>query len=283
MPSTVTPAQHAPETSNLQVDVGKFKREGFVIFPGLMSKQDCDPLKSEIDLAASGNEKVPVLREGFSNLLLHPHVVRITSALMEGSRYAFHHLHAECQRAGTKGLGWHHDYEQYPSRDRKYTMIHVFVYLNGLHGTIGDLLLLPGSQNEVVDRYYYSDRSLDSFDNTVVLNHLPPGSVVAIHSALIHARRAQPGGEELPRYFIDMSFCQEGTRWPPYLENGDWRHILRTLNARHESRFGKGAFMFDERNFRYRLKDRIIDRLGVRGRVNAARTYLSGDRHKRLM
>ena len=41
-------------------------------------------------------------------------------------------------------------------------------------------------------------------------NPLPPGSAVIVHSALLHGRRAQPGGDpNKPRYFIDISCTHE--------------------------------------------------------------------------
>lgn len=49
---------------------------------------------------------------------------------------------------------------------------------------------------------------------------LPAGSVVIVHSALTHGRRAMPGGEQGPsRYFTDLSYCQHSksrTLWPSY-------------------------------------------------------------------
>ena len=46
-------------------------------------------------------------------------------------------------------------------------------------------------------------------------NNLPPGSAVICHSALVHGRRAQPGGEDKPRYFLDISYCRECTTASP--------------------------------------------------------------------
>ena len=42
--------------------------------------------------------------------------------------------------------------------------------------------------------------------------------VVLIHSAVLHGRRAKPGGDAAaPRYFVDVSYCQPGPRrWPSY-------------------------------------------------------------------
>eukprot|EP01052_Picozoa_sp_SAG31_P017273 SAG31_NODE_1174_length_9538_cov_3.152453_14_plen_183_part_00 len=46
-------------------------------------------------------------------------------------------------------------------------------------------------------------------------NNLPRGSAVICHSALVHGRRAKPGGDGHPRYFVDISYCQPGKySWP---------------------------------------------------------------------
>ncbi len=63
----------------------------------------------------------------------------------------------------------------------------------------------------------------------VVINDVPPGTVVFAHSALLHARRAQPGGGDRKRYFIDIAFMQEGVLWPSYGREG-WRDTLAALD-----------------------------------------------------
>ena len=74
---------------------------------------------------------------------------------------------------------------------------------------MGDLILVPRSQNTVIQR----GRDLlgfqdDELPGSVTIDDLPEGSAVIVHSALIHGRRAKPGGEDHPRYFTDVSFCQ---------------------------------------------------------------------------
>jgi hypothetical protein len=64
----------------------------------------------------------------------------------------------------------------------------------------------------------------------VVIGHLPPGSTVVVHSALFHARCALPGGQRgKDRSFVDTSYCQVGTAWPPVKPY--WRHMLRRARA----------------------------------------------------
>jgi hypothetical protein len=47
---------------------------------------------------------------------------------------------------------------------------------------------------------------------------LPPGSAVIVHSALVHGRRARPGGAAGRRSFTDVSYCQHsaGRHWASY-------------------------------------------------------------------
>ena len=54
------------------------------------------------------------------------------------------------------------DYEQLPQTDRDQLMVHVFYYLNGLDGTVGDLIALPRSQKAVMERGAFSALWQDS-------------------------------------------------------------------------------------------------------------------------
>ena len=90
-------------------------------------------------------------------------------------------------------------------------MVHCFVYPNGLDGQIGDLILLPRSHTVVMDRGRDVIGGLfgsEPLPGSITISHLEPGSVVVVHSALLHGRRAKPGGASRPRYFTDISFCQ---------------------------------------------------------------------------
>lgn len=98
-----------------------------------------------------------------------------------------------------------------PVIDRAQLHIHVFFYFNGLDGTVGDLMVLPGSQYSYWDslalRHTFKDTPLPG---SKVFDSLPNGSAVIAHSGLVHGRRQKPGGEAHPRYFVDISYCQPG-------------------------------------------------------------------------
>ena len=111
------------------------------------------------------------------------------------------------------------DYHSAPDvYDRSQLMIHVFFYLNGLDGQVGDLMILPRSQYS-----HWDGGSMQAIFKDAVLpcsktfNNLPPGSAVICHSALVHGRRAQPGGEDKPRYFLDISYCRERKQSPVFV------------------------------------------------------------------
>jgi len=88
-------------------------------------------------------------------------------------------------------------------------MIHVFYYLNGLDGQIGDLMILPKSQYAHFDggtmQALFKDKVLPGSKSFGTGNPVPPGTAIICHSALVHGRRQRPGGEGKPRYFLDVS------------------------------------------------------------------------------
>ncbi len=164
-----------------------------------------------------------------------------------GSDFAFHHLHSDRHTSDTKSKNWHHDYEQYPQTNRSHTMIHLFHYLNGLEGSVGDLVLLPGTHRLVMDKKALTHFGDSSLPNEVVIDRLPPGSVVVLHSALIHARRAKSGDrEEKLRYFIDCSYCQCGVRWPQVKTY--WRSMMARARDLGLDR-GRWPELFSEDHF----------------------------------
>lgn len=155
-------------------------------------------------------------------------------------RYVFHHVNAARHDAGTRGLPWHHDYDQYPQTNRSHLMVHVLLYLNGLNGSIGDLLLTPGTQRSIASKRALWDMGWADLPGTVVIDDLPPGSAVFMQSAMFHARRPKPGGYDEPRYFLDLSYCQTGVRWPDSYA-GSHEALLR----RHAEEGGDRPWLFD--------------------------------------
>jgi ectoine hydroxylase-related dioxygenase (phytanoyl-CoA dioxygenase family) len=242
--------------------LAQFNELGYVVLPAFLPAEEIARLKVEVDqwkqITKGGpnpyaehkpGEKVagPMQIElpEHGKLISHPALMPLIEQLM-GPGFAYHHLHTARHDAGMQGVNWHHDYEQHPQTNRSHCMVHVFYYLNGLDGTIGDLMVLPRSQRLL------SDRNLGIFGQgelpgTVVIDDLPPGSAVIVHSAVWHARRAKPGGEGRPRYFIDASYCQAGIRWPgayPW-----WRQMLARAMELGLHRDGRHAHLFDPAHF----------------------------------
>ena len=165
-----------------------------------------------------------------------------------------HHIHAGRAEEGNRGVGWHNDYHCAANcHDREQLMVHCFFYFNGLDRTIGDLLALPRSHKKVLRgpwNILNSDGGPCDLPGIQVFgegNPLPDGSVVIVHSGLMHARRAKPGFVR-PRYFVDISYCQPGQhRWPAYENFGAGGHakIFETALELGHDRDGEYRGLFD--------------------------------------
>ena len=208
-----------------------FQEHGYLICPAWIAADDLQRLRDEIDTWNSGgvdDRYAPAVKEsaesadrtgcqmdfpGHWNLFTHPALMQLVTRLL-GPGFGHHHLHSAKHMPGDRGVNWHHDYEQHPQTNRSHGMLHTFWYLNGLDGTIGDLLVVPGSQGILLERYTLDLWGTQDLPGTLVVDDIPPGSMVIVHSAVLHARRAKSGGENKPRYFIDSSYCQKGIRWP---------------------------------------------------------------------
>lgn len=251
------------ETTLHPGELAAFAEDGYLVLPRFLPEDCLAALEREVDrwvdeglraqsiaccIGDSGSVRPPVLELELSEhgkLISAPPIMAILRQLM-GPRFAFHHLHSARHDHGCPEKPWHHDYEQQPQRDRSHIMVHVFHYLSGLDGSIGDLVVLPGSQALVADKHEFHHLGAAPLPGEVVIDNLPIGSTVIVHSAVFHARRRSPGGEGKPRYFIDISYCQCGTRWPaakPY-----WRQMLSRARALGLDR-GAGPDLFSELHF----------------------------------
>lgn len=232
--------------------VQSFHEFGYLAFERFFDEAECAALKADIDdlmAARQSGTPAPFICEypHLGPLISHPRVMDVVESVM-GPGFAFHHLHAVRQGAGTSGSDWHQDYEQEPQTNRRHIMVHFFYYFNGLNGEVGDLLFVPKSQNLVLGSRNLSLFGTENLPGTMVVNNIPPGSAVLVHSALWHARRPKPGGEKNPRYFADASYCQAGARWPSYGAM-QWREILAKARERGLDRGGRYAHLFDEAQF----------------------------------
>ena len=232
--------------------IATFQKDGYLVFERFFTPEECDRYKADIDsleARRSQGERIsqPLDFPHLGPLICHERVLETIESLM-GPDFSFHHLHATRQGVGTPGVPWHQDYEQHPQSNRSHLMCHLFYYFNGLNGEIGDLLALPGSQGRIVNNDALWHLGTVDLPGTVVVNSLPPGSAVLVHSALWHARRAQPGGESAPRYFADASYCQAGVRWPGYGAKG-WRETLAKARELGLDGNGKYPALLEESRF----------------------------------
>ena len=254
------------------IDHQKFEKDGFLVFESILDKDECEVLKEEIVSNYKNNTKILSVSDNHSKLLTHPAIMEINDKLFGKKSFRFHHMHSTCHVAGTPSLGWHHDYEEKRVSNRDHLMVHMLIYLTGLNGTIGDLLVVPGSHKELVHHKHYFKDDFNVFTNKITINDLPSGSLVLIHSGLIHGRVKKSGGEGFPRYFIDLSYCSANSFWPSYLGRRDWRDVLSRLRESDKTEY---AEIFKEDCFKdsfYEIiKNRIyfavVSRLGILRRI----------------
>ncbi|MER7165429.1 phytanoyl-CoA dioxygenase family protein [Micromonospora sp. NPDC000207] len=244
-------------------EVERFHRDGFLVLPAFLPDDLVTRLRPEVDrwvddglrarsiACATDPERngLPEILElelpAHGRLVAHPPLMELLAQLM-GPAFAFHHLHSDRQEPERPGKPWHHDYEQRPQTDRRYAMIHALHYLDGLTEETASLVVLPGSHREVAAKDARAGAGTDPLPGEVVLDRLPPGSTVVVHSALFHARRALPAGRGSDRYFLDSSYCQAGTGWPPVKPY--WRHALRRARDLGLDQ-GRWPDLFAERHF----------------------------------
>ena len=228
----------------------RFEKQGFLVLEGFLNAGECRPLEDEVDeltaRRAAGERPMVVDYPALALLTSHPPMMALVGQLMANRAFAMHHIHAARHDAGLRGVAWHQDYEQVPQTNRSHLMVHVFYYTVGLNGQIGDLLVVPGSQRHVVANDALVIFGTEKLPGSVTVDRLPPGSAVIVHSALFHARRAKPGGEDSPRYFIDVSYCQDGVQWPGYPRVGEINAKLLTIGADRDGRY---PWLYDSTRF----------------------------------
>ena len=236
----------------------RFYKQGYLIRPGMLDTGRTKALTEEIDryveVERRFNGRNVWKYDRLCDLIVDPETLEIIDDIMARA-FTFHHCHAARHDSGMPGMPWHHDYEQNPQTNRSHIQLHVMYYVNGLNGTVGDLLLLPRSHHSIMNRDAMAFLGDQEIPGTVVVNDIPPGTVIFTHSALLHARRPQQAESERKRYFIDTSFVQNGIQWPHYVHEG-WQETLEALDRKMhiESR----PELFSEDAFLPKKTDRII-------------------------
>ncbi|MBB5080126.1 phytanoyl-CoA dioxygenase family protein [Nonomuraea endophytica] len=250
-----------PRLDDLTLD--RFAEDGYLVLPAFLPEGLVARLRPEADkwvddglrarsIASTTNPELyglpPIMElelDAHGELIGHPPLMAVLSQLM-GPSFVFHHLHSDRQAPGLAGKPWHHDYEQRPQAHRAYTMIHTLHYLDGLDEETSALAVLPGSHREVAEKDARARYGTAWLPGEVLIEDLPPGSTIVMHSALFHARRPRPGLPGKPRYLVDTSYCQAGTLWPPVKPY--WRHMLRRGRELGLDR-GLWPDLFDARHF----------------------------------
>ena len=230
----------------------RFAVDGYTVFEGFLEPDHGERLRADVDELMArrklGETPMIISLPELGLLTSHPPVLELVTSLM-GGEFALHHIHASRHDTGREGVGWHQDYEQYPQTNRTHLMVHVFYYLNGLNGEVGDLILLPRSQGLIFGRNEHQVFGTADLPGSVVVDLLAPGSVVIVHSAMLHGRRPKPRGENSPRYFVDVSYCQRGIRWPGYGGEQRYDEINRFALESGLDRDGRYAFVYDSDQF----------------------------------
>ncbi|MGX6601652.1 phytanoyl-CoA dioxygenase family protein [Micromonosporaceae bacterium Da 78-11] len=243
--------------------IEEFHRLGYLVLPGFLPADLVSALRPEVDRWVDEGGRArsiqsclepevygtpPLMElemEAHGRLIAHPRLMALISQLT-GPAFAYHHLHSDRQAPDLPGKAWHHDYESGPTVDPSHLMVHALHYLDGLDEQTSSLVVLPGSHREEVAKSARSHLGTDELPGEVVLDRLPPGSTVVLHSALFHARRRRPGTQSKPRYFIDVSYCQAGSQWPPVKPY--WRHMLSRARELGLDR-GRWPELFADRHF----------------------------------
>ena len=232
-------------------DLEFFHHEGYLPLPGFLDADTNAKLRADVDQLMNDRGKdrarFLVAYHELGLLTSLPPLMDILGKLM-GPRFTMHHIHAVCQDEGTRGVNWHQDYEQVPQTNRSHIMVHVFYYLNGLNGEVGDLMVLPRSQDLVVAGGAMGIFGTEDLPGSLCYDDMPSGTAVIVHSALWHARRPKPGGEGNSRYFIDVSYCQHGVLWPSY-RGAMHSEINQTALDKGLGRDGRYEFLYDTTQF----------------------------------
>lgn len=260
--------QHLSPSTLSVSNIERFERDGFLVLPGLVPRDLANAVEAETDRWVDDGHRarsiqcvinpelhgVPPLVElemsAHGQLLVLPALMGIIEQLI-GPRFVFHHMHSDRQAPDLPGKPWHHDYEEpvklleTASESSRPPMVHALHYLDGLDDHTASLVVLPGSHHWAAAKDALTGHGVAELPGEVVIDELPPGSVVLCHSAVMHARRLKRRRHPKDRYFVDASYCRAGAIWPPVKPY--WRDILN--RARRRGLAPERSDLFDDRHF----------------------------------
>ncbi|MFF2629726.1 phytanoyl-CoA dioxygenase family protein [Kitasatospora griseola] len=243
----------------------RFRERGYLVLPGWLPLDLVERLTHEVNYwvdagwrqrsidacARPADGEVPKVVEldlaAHGELAVHPPLLELLSRNeLLGRSFVFHHLHSDRRPCAGGGKNWHHDYEQPAGDRRRHPMVHALHYIRGLRPGTGGLAVLPGSHREPLGKDARGHLGTGPLPGEMLIDELPPGSTVILHSALFHTRRPPAAPETGARYMIDASYCRTGVRWPPVKPY--WRQILDVANRRGLAR-DRWPDLFAERHF----------------------------------
>ncbi len=222
-----------------------FHREGFVVRPAFFPADLMQPVIRELDGWEAAGWPDPYTMPGHGALISHPPLMEVIGQLC-GPQFLFHHLNTYRHDTGAPGVPWHNDYEQVPQTNRSHLNLIALIYPDGLHGAVGDLVVVPRSQHLACPWEGLSFFGTAPLPGEVVIDNLPPGSVVLASTGLLHCRRAREGAG--PRYFTDTSYVQRGIPWPSTCQY-DWQRMYVECRRLGYAREGRYEHLFDETQF----------------------------------
>ncbi|WP_224277286.1 phytanoyl-CoA dioxygenase family protein [Streptomyces sp. LS1784] len=253
------------DVAAVDVQVREFSERGYLVLPGWLPPALVERLAGEVDywvdagwrqqsidaclrpVGAKAPKLVELDLEAHGELAVHPPLLDLLSrSELLGRSFVFHHLHSDRRPCAGAGKSWHHDYEQPAGSGRRHPMVHALHYIHGLRPGMGALVVLPGSHREHLGKQARGHLGTDEIPGETLIDDLPPGSTVVLHSGLFHTRRPPAVPEAGPRYMIDASYCRTGALWPPVKPY--WRQVLDVAHRRGLAR-ERWPELFAERHF----------------------------------
>lgn len=205
----------------------RFATTGYLVLPGFFSPgMSSAMVKALTRLRLSRPDSKALIPDScFDGIIVDPDVLGVVKCIL-GPTFLFHHANGRELVDDQMGKAWHHDYDGL----RMWTpgvpmMIHLMIYPAGLAPNGGPLVVLPHSHHRPVAREYPTRFGVSTLKDEVEI-YGGPGLMVALNSAVWHARRPAANGHV--RYYLNASYCQPGEMRP---ERDKYAHLLEYLRG----------------------------------------------------